>query len=333
MTDRNQAITGGYMASTSNVLMEHKDLADFYKSVNGLRSELPAMEISHTHSDDISSVISNLKNASDNIAALTLLFNYYSITENQNGIKEIIPLLQKQAQLAKKTGLFNYLQGTHALRSGLFKEAIKFFEQALLHESNQLQRQEIFYRIAYSLFKLGSLQALHYISIIKTTDTDLLGRIALLEGLVYFEILKNQDKTNLCFKRSLEAFRSVENRYYEHIVLQHLSELYEAQGLSDQSSRYKKEVESFLNSLVEKTKPKEIKETKREIKPEPTALEQLPLEFNTVFSSLGKLSLQELEKRYMLYVLEQSQSLDEACKTLDVDRKTLYNKRKAWNLL
>lgn len=317
------------MTSPSAVLMEQKDLVDLYESFNGLKTELSSSKTIES-SSDISSIISTLKSESENISALSLLFNYYSISDNSKGIAELSPLLQRLSQSRKKNGIFYFLQGTHQLRKKNYKEAIKIFEQALLHESNTQQRQEIFYRIAFSLFKLGSLQALHYISIIKTNDSDLLGRIALLEGLVYFEILKNLEKTHLCFKRSLQTFRSVENRYYEHIVLQHLSELYEAQGLADQSERYRKEVATFLESLTEKSKPKEIKKVK---KPEPKQEIQNPAELNETLKALGNISLQELEKRYILFVLEQSPSLDDACKVLDIDRKTLYNKRKAWNII
>lgn len=318
------------MSAPSTVLMKKKDLLDIYESFNGLKSELPSLTNLNVDTD-LTRAISNLKAQTENISALSLLFNYYSITENNKGISELLPLLQELSNQNKKNGVFFFLQGAHQLRQKNYKDAIKTFEQSLRYESNVNQRQEIFYRIAFSLFKLGSLQALHYISIIKTTDTDLLGRISLLEGLIYFEILKNLEKTNHCFKQALDAFRQIENRYYEHIVLQHLSELYEVQGLSDQSEKYKKEVNRFIESLTEKTKPKEIKKEKKSETIDRSV--PFPEEFNQALKSLGHISLQELEKRYILFVLEQSQSLDEACKTLGVDRKTLYNKRKAWNII
>lgn len=318
---------------TIGKLTQYKDLSEILNSIKLLISQVPSINPPISISK-LPHLIELLTKEHHNLQALSVAYKYYSSYKNFNDIQQLTPRILSLCNEQKKLGYYFELIGNMQLIKKEFKEAKKSFEQALLYESNSVKRQQLFFKIAYSLYKQGSLQSLHYLSTIKTSEPQLLGQILLLEGFVYDEILKNSQKALTYYKRSCEYFHVSDDKNYYFTALHYLATLYDKIGNESEAELCRENVNQYLDEVEHliNERDKLINETPIKNTPD-NIVETQFLDINSVFNKLGKVSLPELEKLYILHVIENAQSLEDACKILNIDRKTLYNKRKSWRLI
>lgn len=310
-------------------VLAKKDIYDFLQVVSLLKSDNPSMKSVRTLVD-VEASLPILLQEKPTVSKLLIILNYYSILRNNSAFSQNAPKLQQLAQENKCQSQYFNLMGLHAIRNKQYREGIRFYEQSLLYEANTDQRNEIFLRIAFALYNLGSLQALHYITIIKTSKKDLLGRMALIDGLVHWDILKKLGKSIQAFRTSWQNLNESGEDFLKILASVYLADICKIFGDEVSAEMHKREVETFFSDYQEVVLegdfgPSVFQETESFLQLDDPTL--------SLFNTVGKVPLHELEKKYILFVLNNSKSLDHACKTLGIDRKTLYNKRKSWNIV
>lgn len=310
-------------------VLAKKDIFDFLQTVSLLKPDNSSLKSVRTFSD-FQVALPLLLQEKPSLSKQLLILNYYSILRDNTSFSQNSPKLLSLAQENKCQSQYFNLMGTHAIRNKQYREGIRFFEQSLLYEANTDQRNEIFLKIAFSLYNLGSLQALHYITIIKTGKKELLGRMALIDGLVHWDILKKLGKSVQAFRMAWQNLNESNEKYYKALSSVYLADICKIFGDDVSAEIHRQEIETFFSDKQEYYLDDEYGSSDFI---ETESFTELDDPTRSLFNSVGKVPLHELEKKYILFVLNNSKSLDHACKTLGIDRKTLYNKRKTWNIV
>ncbi|NUQ82012.1 MAG: hypothetical protein HUU10_10410 [Bacteroidetes bacterium] len=307
------------------VLLKRRDEQDVLNRVIDLREEYAQLQ-QVTSLSDLESVLPELATRQQSLNLVSLAFDWASVY-GHSSFQSWSSALNEYCTSQRKLGIFYHHLADHQLRHRAYREAIRLFEQTLLYEANIQTRNDIFVKIAFSLYRLGSLQGLHYISIIKTNQKHLMGQIALINGLIHWEILKKIGKSFQFFN---QAFTSLDHDpFLQTIAASYLIELGKILGDESGSATFRKVVERNGNLLNEiRIEPLHAQSAQPEMAFVPADSEQ-----ERLFSTLGEIPLHELERKYIQFILNRADSLEQACQVLEIDRKTLYNKRKAWKLV
>lgn len=310
-------------------VLAKKDIFDFLETVSLLKPDCPSLKSVRTLAD-FELTLPLLLQEKPSVNKQLIILNYFSILRKNDEFSLNSNKLLTLTQENKCQSQYFNMMGTHAIRNKQYREGIRFFEQSLLYEANTDQRNEIFLKIAFSLYNLGSLQALHYITIIKTGKKELLGRMALIDGLVHWDILKKLGKSIQAFRTAWQYLDESNERYFRVLSSVYLADICKIFGDDSSAETHRQEVEAFFSDKLELSLDEEFGESDFI---ETESFTELDDPTRSLFNSVGKVPLHELEKKYILFVLNNSKSLDHACKTLGIDRKTLYNKRKNWNIV
>lgn len=307
------------------ILLKRRDEQDVLNRVVDLRDEYQQLQ-SVTSLADLESILPELASQQPTLNLISLAFDWASV-HGHTSFQQWSAALNDYCTTHRKLGIFYHHLADHQLRHRAYREAIRLFEQTLLYEANIQTRNDIFVKIAFSLYRLGSLQGLHYISIIKTNQKQLMGQIALINGLIHWEILKKIGKSFQFFN---QAFGSLDHDpFLQTIAASHLIELGKILGDETTGPTFRKVVErnsGLLNDI-------RIEPSHQLQPPEEPVFIPADSEQERLFSTLGEIPLHELERKYIQFILNRADSLEQACQVLEIDRKTLYNKRKAWKLV
>jgi len=310
-------------------VLRKKDLYDFLTFISDNSESITNLKSVNTF-QDLEPLLPYLLEMKPSATVAQVISTYYSLAGNLTEFSAFAPKLLSICQETKSQSTYYNLMGAHSIRNRQFREGIRFYEQSLLYEANAENRNSIFLRIAFALYNLGSLQALHYITIIKSGNKNFLGQIALIDGLVHWDIQKKLGKSIQSFRNAWNLFEEADDPFLKTLASVYLVNVCKVFGDYEAAERHEAEVVTFfadyeIISINQENKQEHLLHTESFLQLDDPSL--------SLFKTVGKVPLYELEKKYIQFVLNSSRNLDHACKTLGIDRKTLYNKRKSWDMI